>query len=42
MSVSLYRYTEECEGKPCCEDCDKCRKDEKETEEQRQAVKWDD
>ena len=24
MSVSLWRWTEECEGKPCCGDCDEC------------------
>ena len=24
MSVSLWRYSESCEGKPCCGDCDLC------------------
>lgn len=24
MSVSLYRYTEACDGQPCVRDCDKC------------------
>ena len=24
MSVSLWNYSKECEGKPCCGDCDKC------------------
>ena len=24
MSVSLWRWTEKCEGKPCCGDCDEC------------------
>lgn len=24
MSVSLYRWTEACEGKPCPGDCDEC------------------
>lgn len=24
MSCSLYRWTEECEGKPCPGDCDIC------------------
>lgn len=24
MSVSLWRYSERCEGKPCCGDCDEC------------------
>lgn len=25
MSVSKYRYTEACEGRPCVGDCDLCR-----------------
>lgn len=24
MSVSLWNWSEECEGKPCCGDCDEC------------------
>ena len=24
MSVSLWRWSERCEGKPCCGDCDEC------------------
>ena len=26
MSCSLYRWTEECDGQPCCGDCDFCDK----------------
>lgn len=25
MSVSLYRYTHHCDGKPCAGDCDLCK-----------------
>lgn len=25
MSVSLYRYTTNCDGKPCAGDCDLCK-----------------
>lgn len=25
MSVSKWAYTEECDGKPCCGECDLCR-----------------
>ena len=28
MSVSLWRWSERCEGKPCCGDCDECSIDE--------------
>ena len=28
MSVSLWRWTERCEGKPCCGDCDECEEDD--------------
>lgn len=28
MSVSLWRWTEKCEGKPCCGDCDECGEEE--------------
>lgn len=24
MSCSLWRWTEQCEGRPCCGDCDNC------------------
>ena len=24
MSVSLWAYTEHCDGQPCCGDCDRC------------------
>lgn len=35
MSVSLWAYTESCDGKPCPGDCDLCRKaDENATEEE--------
>lgn len=27
MSCSLWRWTEECEGIPCCGDCDLCSLD---------------
>lgn len=27
MSVSLWRWTEKCEGKPCCGDCDECEEE---------------
>lgn len=30
MSVSLWRWTEKCEGKPCCGDCDECGEEEEE------------
>ena len=29
MSVSLYRYTESCDGEYCCGDCDVCSKEER-------------
>lgn len=32
MSVSLWRYSETCEGKPCCGDCDMCGEEEDETD----------
>lgn len=28
MSVSLYRWTEACDGKPCPGDCDMCEVEE--------------
>lgn len=28
MSVSLWRWSERCEGKPCCGDCDECGEEE--------------
>ena len=28
MSVSLWRYSESCDGKPCCGDCDLCGEEE--------------
>ena len=28
MSVSKWRYSEECEGKPCPGDCDECEEDD--------------
>lgn len=28
MSVSLWRWSERCEGKPCCGDCDECAEGE--------------
>lgn len=28
MSVALYRYTEQCEGKPCPMDCDRCERED--------------
>lgn len=36
MSVSLWRWSEKCEGKPCCGDCDECGEEdaEEKTEEQ--------
>lgn len=30
MSVSLYRWTPDCDGQPCVGDCDKCGKEETE------------
>ena len=32
MSVSLWRYTEACEGDFCCGDCDLCEKNTEEEE----------
>lgn len=31
MSVSLWRWSEKCEGKPCCGDCEECGEEEKMT-----------
>lgn len=28
MSVSLWRWSENCKGKPCCGDCDECGEDD--------------
>lgn len=33
MSCSLWRWTEECDGRPCCGDCDNCDYEE-ETEDE--------
>jgi hypothetical protein len=33
MSVSLWRYTEDCNGNPCPGDCDLCEKNLEESEE---------
>ena len=33
MSVSLWAYTESCDGKPCPGDCDNCGRAEDEEEE---------
>lgn len=33
MSVSLWRWSKECEGRPCCGDCDECGEDDDEKEE---------
>lgn len=33
MSVSLWAYTESCEGKPCPGDCDNCNKPEEEDDD---------
>ena len=30
MSVSLWRWSERCEGKPCCGDCDECALEDEE------------
>ena len=32
MSVSLWRWSEKCEGKPCCGDCDFCEEEDDEEE----------
>ena len=34
MSVSKWRYTEECDGEYCCGDCDFCDKEPEESEEE--------
>ena len=34
MSVSKWRYTEECDGDYCCGDCDKCDKEPEESEDE--------
>lgn len=34
MSVSLWAWTERCEGQPCVGDCDLCGKAEQEEEEE--------
>ena len=34
MSVSLYRWTEECDGVPCPGDCDNCSRNMEEEEEE--------
>lgn len=44
MSVSRWNYTEECEGQPCCGDCDSCSieyDDEEEFEELRKEQRCD-
>lgn len=33
MSVSLWRWSEACEGKPCCGDCDECGEEDDGKEE---------
>ena len=35
MSVSLWRWSEKCDGKPCCGDCDLCGEEEDESEDER-------
>lgn len=32
MSCSLWRWTEECEGKPCPGDCDLCEENDEDEE----------
>lgn len=34
MSVSLWAYTESCDGRPCSGDCDLCGKAEEDEEEE--------
>ena len=42
MNTRLWAYTEECEGKPCCGDCDKCRKAlEEAIKEYEEQLEWD-
>lgn len=34
MSVSLYKWTESCDGHKCCGDCDECDKEQAEKDAQ--------
>ena len=43
MSVSLWRYSESCDGKPCCGDCDECGEEEMipiKIERREPVMKW--
>lgn len=38
LSVSKWKYTEECEGDYCCGDCDLCDKEPEESEEETECT----